>query len=382
MPFFVGVEGVNLRQSVAVAADATGRVLSSARIQGKSISYLITDQAHFCPRLVELLQQLMRKLNLSIDDMRDAIVCIGLNGIGSLYELEVDIPRLLTLCELRFAKLICTGDSEITLASHAHSANGTAILAHIGSVALVRSGNRFVRLGGWGPTFADEGSGYWIGRRALRTIGLEVENDDPPSALWRSIDEWLLGCHDSTEVPDWRAASITWRQLREHYSSRRYDPRFALIHFARTLSLQTDWRWRLIASSLVIPVMRAWRNGDDAAKHIVRSAALDLARLYKRACTQSGLSANRDLLVLYGGILNHNADFRELLITMLREDRLAPPEILTNDSPGAMRPACGALLFAIGDSTTQSLKMPPRVVIDTVVASHSLVPHDRDLAND
>jgi N-acetylglucosamine kinase-like BadF-type ATPase len=382
MPLFVGVEGVNLRQSVAVLADETGKVLGAVRSLGKSLSYHTVGKVQFRSRLVDLLQRLSNSIGLTIDDLRDATVCIGLTGVNSTYELAFEIPAEIESADLRFARLICTGDAEIVLASHAHSLVGSVILSHIGSVVLVKTGTTFARLGGWGPTFADEGSGYWIGRRALQAVGVEAENATPSSHLWNCINEWLIESGNSERVPDWRAASYLWRDLRTSYNRRGIDQRLALLSLARNLSLHKDWQWRLIASSLVIPVMRAWAGGDEIAKQIVKSAASDLVRMYKKACQKVGAEPGQLPLVLYGGVLNHNPTFRQLVVDQVAEQQLQPSHIITNTSREALRPACGALLYALGDSSQNSLRLPPNQIVQTIAATQNHQHINGELSND
>src|SRR4029077_14955690 len=46
---------------------------------------------------------------------------------------------------------------------------GILLIAGTGSIVIGRDNNRnMFRVGGWGPPFGDEGSGFWIGREAVR----------------------------------------------------------------------------------------------------------------------------------------------------------------------------------------------------------------------
>src|SRR4029453_4117400 len=47
---------------------------------------------------------------------------------------------------------------------------GLLVMAGTGSIVIARNAHgAFFRTGGWGPTFSDEGSGFWIGREAIRS---------------------------------------------------------------------------------------------------------------------------------------------------------------------------------------------------------------------
>ncbi len=52
---------------------------------------------------------------------------------------------------------------------------GVLILAGTGSMAWARGRNGSTRSGGWGGTFGDEGSAYWIGREALALVSMHLD---------------------------------------------------------------------------------------------------------------------------------------------------------------------------------------------------------------
>ncbi len=381
MKLFIGIEGVSLRKSVAVASDEAGNILSSVKAIG-ALSLHTVHRDTFRTRLVDILYELCLRANLTLNDLRHATICIGLNGVSFPYEYAVELPAEISAAEITPDNLVCTGDAEIILASHAHSLQGNAIVCHIGAVVLLSSQERTVRLGGWGPALGDEGSGYWIGRRAIRAIGIEYENGEPPSLLWTCLDRWLLDPADGNLIPDWKAASFLWGKCRAAYENKRADPRTALLSFARALYLQQEWQWRAIASSLVIPVMHAWVAGDAVAKHIVSTAALDLARLYKRAMSLLKKGANEGPLVLSGGVLTHNDQFRSLLVQRLTQEKVLRNPIVTASTRGTMRPACGALLLALGGSKTGHLRMPAQQIVENLADQQANVHLNGELKND
>lgn len=76
-------------------------------------------------------------------------------------------------------------DAEIAL-TDAFGATGAGILliAGTGSVAFGRSPTGTVRrCGGWGPVCGDEGSGAWIGRRALSVVTSSQDEREPDTRL-------------------------------------------------------------------------------------------------------------------------------------------------------------------------------------------------------
>ena len=78
-------------------------------------------------------------------------------------------------------------DTEIAHAGALDGAVGIVVIAGTGSVAL---GNdvpeSFVRAGGWGYVFGDEGSALWIARTALRRAMLRVDRGEPSNLAERA----------------------------------------------------------------------------------------------------------------------------------------------------------------------------------------------------
>ena len=191
---------------------------------------------------------------------------------------------------IQVRRLICTGDAEIAFAAYAQSLSGSAIVCHMGSTAMVAHSEKFFRYGGWGSSVGDDGSGHWIGIQAMRALGEEYDRGLNKSKLWNSVDQWLMKPRDS-QYPDWTAASLMWRQVRERYTGagKTYDPRTALFQFCHVMQMQQAWQWRAVVSSLVIPVVEAHSAGDAAATKILNRAARLLVAQYKGACKRAGV---------------------------------------------------------------------------------------------
>jgi N-acetylglucosamine kinase-like BadF-type ATPase len=383
MPLFIGIEGVGMRKCVAVASNEKGQILGSSKIDS-GISLHATRRDNLQSHLRRLIKEVAESVGRRLSELSDAVVCIGLRGVTFQYDAEVDLPREFEDLQLTFRKLICTGDAEIVFASHTQAAVGGAIICHMGSTAYVVRGSdredRF-RVGGWGPAIGDEGSGYWIGRSALRAVGEAFERrDDSVSVLWDEINQWLTD--PDQDIPSWRFASKTWTRLLTDYTLRQIEEvRPAIFVFAHEVSRESIADWREVASGLVIPVVRAAEKGDSTAKRLLSQAADHLRQQYVLAYKMSGLQEESLPLVLYGGVLTHSSYFREMVIEGL-EEHCKKVQIVTSYDTETMRPACGALLFALGDSTTSHLKLPAPEVIESLRNDLAVTRPDINLIND
>jgi glucosamine kinase len=82
---------------------------------------------------------------------------------------------------------------------------GILLISGTGSVAVGRSPTgSTARCGGWGPVCGDEGSGGWIGRKALSVVTSAADGREPSTALTGAILT-AAEVNDVTELIAWAA---------------------------------------------------------------------------------------------------------------------------------------------------------------------------------
>ncbi len=75
-------------------------------------------------------------------------------------------------------------DARVALAGGLSGRPGMVLIAGTGSICYGRTADgESWRAGGWGPLLADEGSGYWLGLRALRIAAESYDGRLPPGVL-------------------------------------------------------------------------------------------------------------------------------------------------------------------------------------------------------
>jgi N-acetylglucosamine kinase-like BadF-type ATPase len=98
---------------------------------------------------------------------RPTFVCAGFAGAGRLESAAFYREVLRSL--LPEAEIIIESDAFIASIGAIGVDPGLLLIAGTGSIVIGRDKNRSMfRVGGWGPHFGDEGSGFWIGREAVR----------------------------------------------------------------------------------------------------------------------------------------------------------------------------------------------------------------------
>lgn len=142
-----------------------------------------------------------------------AVVVIGAGGVDT----DDDARRLRELVleaapELAPARIVVVHDTRLLLAAQGLDA-GIAVVAGTGSVAWGRSEDgREARRGGWGHLLGDEGSGWWLGREAVRRClsradaGLPADALDAAVLAERGLDErreLIAAFHGAPDRSSW-----------------------------------------------------------------------------------------------------------------------------------------------------------------------------------
>jgi N-acetylglucosamine kinase-like BadF-type ATPase len=131
-----------------------------------------------------------------------AAVCIGLAGGGT--EWNVDVVKAV----IPTAHVICAGDLKIALVGARGERLGVVVLAGTGSAAFgINAAGEEVFVGGWGYLLDDVGSGYWIGKEAVRHCLRAFDHIDPPTHL---VDAILaaLTIDSRAELVQWMYATV------------------------------------------------------------------------------------------------------------------------------------------------------------------------------
>jgi len=147
-------------------------------------------------------------------------------------------------------------------------ASGVVIICGTGSIAFGRSADRAARAGGWGHVLGDEGSGYWIGRRALRAVARAADGRGPATSLTPRVLN-----HFAVTKPQDLIAEIYDRQLPHH----------ALAQTARLVQQARD-------------------EGDEVGTQILEQAAHELVRAARSVVERLHMQEEAVQFVLAGGV--------------------------------------------------------------------------------
>lgn len=133
-----------------------------------------------------------------------SLLVVGVAGVGRKEERD-NLAAALEDLDVSDEVVVET-DAEIALEDAFNGGAGIILIAGTGSIAHGRgpTGIR-ARCGGWGPKLGDEGSGAWIGHRALGIVAAAHDGREPPTALTGAILT-AAQLNEPEELIPWAAA--------------------------------------------------------------------------------------------------------------------------------------------------------------------------------
>jgi len=265
--YFLGFDGGGTKTE-CVLADAEGHILARAtagpsnplRTGYTRAWFALSDAAD-----VVLSHQKIRAGHI-------AGVYAGLGGAGR----EGVVRRATTFFEQAYpnAKVHVTTDLEIALEAAFGTGAGMILLAGTGSAAFGRDANgRTARAGGRGPWFSDEGSAFYIGRRAFEAVVRAEEKRGPDTALRKRLFAW----HQARD----------WDSLLDQVAKNADDV------FPKTFPL----------------VAELADKGDEVAREILSGAAVLLVELAVSVATQLGWHERDIPIAKVGGVYGRSKHF-------------------------------------------------------------------------
>ena len=300
MAFFLAIDAGGTKADY-VLADET-RTL--ARTRTGTIKRLRTDAASAVKSLEQGLAALTQQSGVPMSAITQT--CIGTAGQS--------VPLVADFLRTEFATrvsggLLLLGDVEIALDAAFRGGPGVLVLAGTGSnVAGRTSAGTLSTCGGYGPVLSDQGSGYQIGLRALKSIYLAMDEDRTTTLRDAVLDFWQL---PSVEM---------------------------LIEFVHAVPMPDP-------SKLAHLVVKCAERGDAVAQEVLHREGEELAYLVRllirRLRTMSGGEDFSPPLAFTGSILQNVPAVRASLVEAVQREF---PQVMPMS--GVCDPIDGALFRA------------------------------------
>ncbi len=247
-------------KTVCLLADEHGAVLAEARRGGANL------QAVGELEVEKVLHDVMDEA-IGGRDVRPAAICLGIAGVDRQDDAAV-VKSIMKRIGYQ-ARVLVVNDALVALEAGAPGRPGVVVISGTGSISYGRNAaGEAARSGGWGYVLGDEGSGYWIGRAALRAVLRQSDRRGPETVL-------------ST-------------LLLEHFGIERAQE---LIHEVYHSNLRPS-----AIGSLAQCVQAAFTQGDAVAIGILRGAADELEASALSVAGRLGMLGQPFPYILAGGI--------------------------------------------------------------------------------
>ena len=278
--FVIGIDAGGTK-TVCQLAEERGAIAGESRGPGANL------QAAGELAVEKTLHNLMDEAMAAHPGARIGAICVGMAGVDRPGDAELvrGIMRRIG----QGAKVLIVNDALVALEAGAPGLPGVVVIAGTGSICYGRNAaGQAARAGGWGYVLGDEGSGYWIGRHALRAVVREADRRGPRT-------------------------SLTPKALKHFGVDRPQD----LIHEIYYGGMRPG-----AIAALASEVQNAFAEGDAVAAGILEVGVRELVSSAASVVTRLHLDQDAFVFVLSGGIFRAVPWMREQL--MARLPRVAP----------------------------------------------------------
>jgi N-acetylglucosamine kinase-like BadF-type ATPase len=247
-------------KTVCQLADEQGTIISEARGGGANL------QAVGELEVEKVLHEVMEDA-IGERAVVPAAICLGIAGVDRPGD-AATVGGIMKRIGYK-ARVVVVNDALVALEAGAPGEPGVVVISGTGSISYGRnSKGEAARSGGWGYVLGDEGSGYWIGRAALRAVLRQADRRGPETVLTPLLLEYF-GVQQPQE----------------------------LIHQVYHANLKPA-----AIGTLARCVQSAFREGDSVAVGILRGGANELETFAMSVARRLGLVGQPFPFILAGGI--------------------------------------------------------------------------------
>ncbi|MEO8664687.1 MAG: BadF/BadG/BcrA/BcrD ATPase family protein [Ignavibacteria bacterium] len=175
--FYAGIDSGGTKCEVLIASEnitgsISGKILFKRSYKG--VHYSVAGLKLYSEKVSGFIKNSIASAKLDLKNCRG--ICLGVAGAredNDRKKLKSSFQRI-----LGFKDVLVTTDAMTALYGAFEGDEGIILISGTGSVLYGFSKGKLTRIGGWGRIIGDEGSGYWIGKRALNLLMKEYEKGD------------------------------------------------------------------------------------------------------------------------------------------------------------------------------------------------------------
>jgi N-acetylglucosamine kinase-like BadF-type ATPase len=290
----------------AILADETGRAVASSRGGGANL------RTHGELEVEKVLHAVIEEAEGEAGARAQALA-LGIAGADRPDDHAV-LREILRRIGFR-DRVVIANDARIAFVAGSPARVGLAVVCGTGSIAWGRNGSgQIARAGGWGWHLGDEGSGFWIGERAIRGVLRAFDGRGPATSLEKPLFEHF-GISRPEEIV---------RALYDHEYPR---------HRVALFSVQVE---------------KAARGSDAVALQILASASEELLLAAKSVIARLRLEESPYDAVLSGGTFRALPSLEEAVRSGLGSGRARVLRLEDEPAMGAVKLALEELAEGTG----------------------------------
>jgi len=304
--FWLGIDGGGTNCRAAIV-DHEGKLLGEGQADAANLLRVGLDNA--VANIKKAVHQACAHAGIVAAQITAA--CIGLAGVsqpGYHQQMLEALKKALPIPDISLET-----DARVALAGATDNAPGVVIIAGTGSISCgINARGHFARAGGWGPIMGDEGSGSYIGRRALEAVMMDWDHRGKPTSMREPVLK-----HFGVSSP----------------------PELTTVIYDSSAKEKGDVPARIAQLSRV--AVKAAQEGDLVAQDILTAAAKELAKTTIAVIKQLRMEQDTFRIAYVGGVFEAG----ELILKPLREEiqKIAPNAEI---APPLDSPVIGAVKMA------------------------------------
>lgn len=289
-------------KTLAVITDSTGSILGEGKAGASN--YQVIGKEMAIKALVTSIQgALAEAAALNGGPVQFGKAVFALAGIDTAND-ELEVREIVeeTIKQLGLATgiLLVENDCLSALLGATQNKAGALLISGTGSIVFAHDGRgNFFRTGGWGYRVGDEGSGYWIGKEAIRSV-LKMKDGREKETILSKLLLQKFGFQKVEDLYNWV-----------------YSPSYCVDDVGALTTL----------------VEEAFTLGDKVSKRILEDAAKELSLLLETTIEKAGIAMDEFQLILQGGVIQNNQFIRNRVLECLKTKTERVKVIDTDQKP-------------------------------------------------
>lgn len=166
--FYIGIDSGGTKCELLIT-DVNKKIIFNKTFKG--VHYSLTGAGLYTKTVSGFIKNSLKTAKLNLKNC----ITVGIGVAGAREESDRSNLKKFFGKELNHKSILITTDAMTALYGAFEGSEGIILISGTGSVLYGYSNGKITRVGGWGRIIGDEGSGYWIGKRALNLVMKEFD---------------------------------------------------------------------------------------------------------------------------------------------------------------------------------------------------------------